>query len=586
MREPELERAAGGTMTRGGVTTRSRRPLGGALGAARVAGGALGAARVAGGALGARLAVLSGRGRRQVALAPATPEAALRAVRRAAVTGVVGSLAIAWGASQPSSPFTLKEPGSWFFGIPPAPLVQNVVPAPGKGLFLGIVAVYGGMILMIRAWYRVVRATNAAPGMPVRRLVPLFVAWVLPLLVVAPLFSRDVYSYVAQGEMMSRHIDPYRYGPEVLGVNPFVNLVDPMWRNVTSPYGPFFLWLAGAVMTLTGHQELAAVVVLRLVELAGTVLFAAFVPGLARSYGRDGATAFALVALSPLVLLHLVAGAHNDALMLGFMVAGLAVARRGRPVLGVVLVSLAVAVKVPAALAVVYIGWNWLGDGRSWRARVRPVASALLLCGATVAVLSALVGLGWGWVGALGDPGTVRSWLDVPTALGMLAGKAVAALGLGDHTTALVTVTRGLGFLLAGAIGVRLLWRSDRSDDLRAMGLTFLAVVAFGPVAQPWYLSWGLVVYAVVAVGRAQSLVRHASAAASFIGLPGGWVLLDQLGSANPWLLGAAAVLLVVLLAAPLVARGGSGRAGGATRDGAPGGRGGTRVLDALGVPR
>ena len=34
-----------------------------------------------------------------------------------------------------------------------------------------------------------------------------------PLLVVAPLFSRDVFSYAAQGEMMSHHINPYHYGP-------------------------------------------------------------------------------------------------------------------------------------------------------------------------------------------------------------------------------------------------------------------------------------------------------------------------------------------------------------------------------------
>ena len=44
-----------------------------------------------------------------------------------------------------------------------------------------------------------------------------FALWIVPLLIIAPLFSRDVYSYVAQGEMMSHHISPYHYGPGVLG---------------------------------------------------------------------------------------------------------------------------------------------------------------------------------------------------------------------------------------------------------------------------------------------------------------------------------------------------------------------------------
>ena len=74
------------------------------------------------------------------------------------------------------------------------------------------------------------------------------------------------------------------------------------------------------------------------------------------------------------MLLHLVAGAHNDAFMLGFLVAGLSVAREGRPVLGVLLCTIGAMVKVPAFIGVVYIGWGWLGDDVPWRSRLRPTA--------------------------------------------------------------------------------------------------------------------------------------------------------------------------------------------------------------------
>ena len=56
--------------------------------------------------------------------------------------------------------------------------------------------------------------------MPIRPLAYMLALWILPLLVVAPLFSRDVFSYAAQGEMMSHHINPYHYGPGTLGLGP------------------------------------------------------------------------------------------------------------------------------------------------------------------------------------------------------------------------------------------------------------------------------------------------------------------------------------------------------------------------------
>ena len=65
------------------------------------------------------------------------------------------------------------------------------------------------------------------------------------MLVVAPIFSRDVYSYAAQGAMMSYHINPYHYGPFTLGAGPYVNPVDPLWLNTPAPYGPLFLMMDG-----------------------------------------------------------------------------------------------------------------------------------------------------------------------------------------------------------------------------------------------------------------------------------------------------------------------------------------------------
>jgi len=477
---------------------------------------------------------------------------------RPAIIGTIASIVVLIGASSSSSPFTLKSvPGAWWFGIP-APSIVPGSPSPGQQLFLGVVPVYAAMIIMLRVWYDVVKIAGRHPGIPVRKLVPVFVAWVAPLLFVAPLFSRDLYSYAAQGDMMSHHINPYTYGPSVLGQGPFVGLVDKLWQNVGSPYGPVFLTIAGWIVDLSGHNVLVSVEGLRLLALLGTVMFSWAVPVIARSFGRDGSAAFAMAALNPLVLLHLVGGGHNDALMLGLLVAGYALARRGRPVAGIVLCAIGASVKVPALIGAVYIGWEWLGSGKSLRDRLRPLATAVLIAVAILSALSEAAGLGWGWISGLSNPDTVRSWLDPATAIGLGAGKLVSVIGLGNHQHALLTLARATGLVSAAVIAVVLLLRSEKVGSLVALGWTLIAVVMLSPVVQPWYATWGFVFLAPVVEGRSRRIVAVWSGIACFIGLPGSAVLSRELREANPLVLACALIVLVgflVFVLAPLFKR-------------------------------
>jgi hypothetical protein len=483
-----------------------------------------------------------------------------------ALFGFIGAAAITWGASLPSSPFTWKScsgivPGSvtvcrpWYFGIPAPPIVTGAPMPADKNLFIGLVAVYGGMVLMLQAWIALIRIARRYRGLPIKSFVAVFTAWTLPLLVVAPLFSRDAYSYAAQGEMMSRGISPYLFGPGMLGVNAFSGLVDKLWINVTSPYGPVFLWLAGVNATVVNHNELLAVVGFRLMAVVGVIMIAVYVPKLARSYGRDPSLAFVLAVLNPLILLHLIAGAHNDALMLGFLVAGLWYARSGHPVVGVLLCAIGAMIKVPALIGVVYIGWDWLGEEATPRARLKPTAVAAALALAVMAAVSQMVGLGWGWVTALGNTAAARSWIDPSNTVGDWSAHLLMALGLGDHSHFLLIAARDLGLLLAAAIALRLCWRATPSTTLRAMGLTFLAVVFLGPTVQPWYLAWPMVILAVVAERRLRTLVVVLSCLSCFFGLPGARSLVIQFAEADPILIVAASLVLLLLLINPLVMR-------------------------------
>ena len=467
---------------------------------------------------------------------------------RPAVLGFVALLAIVAGSSQQRSPFALKLPGAWFFGVPQT----TQTPASHQYELLGLVAVYGGLLLLIRVWYGLIRTVRQMPGIPVRKLVAVAALWTVPLLIAPPLFSRDVYSYAAQGELMSHHISPYQYGVGVLGSTPMVSLVDRLWINTPAPYGPLFMETDGLLTVAAGHHGLPDVVLLRLLEVGGVGLIALGLSMLARSYGRDPSYILVLAVLNPVTMLHLIGGAHNDGLMLGLLAVGLALAKRGRPVAGILLCALAASVKVPAAIGVVYIGWEWMGPGVPVRERIRPLVSAGLITVGVMGALSFVTGLGWSWVLNLATPGTVRSWVAPATGIGqLLTGMAhLVHIPVPEHFV--LSGTRLLGLGAAAVVGLWLLANLDRFGTLRAMGITMLLVVVLGPVVQPWYLSWGLILLAPVAEGRLRTLLVGASVTSAFIGLPGARQLLVDLFHADPLQVALSLVACLAVLTVPL----------------------------------
>jgi hypothetical protein len=434
------------------------------------------------------------------AVAPAQSELHLGLVRTA-ILGFVGTSAIVVGAVLGGQSFETHLSGAWFFGMPGGLFgsagTTNALP-PVASLAL----VFGGLILLSRVWFGFLRHLNRNQGFPVKRVVLVVTIWAVPLLLAPPLFSRDVYTYAAQGEMVSHHIDPYSYGPNVLGVTPFNTLADSVWSGNESPYGPTFLTVDGLVDQASGHQILADLVLLRLLEVAGIALMVAATPTLARSLKRDPAHAVLLGAGSPLVLLFLVGGDHNDALMAGLLVAGLAVAKRVGTVPGVILCALAAGVKSPAALGVLFLGWVWAGPDAGTRRRIGHTAVAGVIALATIEVMALISGTGWGWI---------RTTTTADAAFTGVTPVNVVARGISilSHAVLVPISTMGarpvfsvLGLLIAVYVGYRLLMRSPQDGVVRCLGLTLLVLSLLGPIVWAWYVTWGVVVLAPAAVGR------------------------------------------------------------------------------------
>ncbi|SCG38793.1 alpha-1,6-mannosyltransferase [Micromonospora halophytica] len=323
--------------------------------------------------------------------------------------------------------------------------------------------------------------------------------WLLPLLVTPPLGSRDVYAYSCQGASYTAGINPYEQGVSALPC-PWLDTISYIWRDTPAPYGPLFVMISGAIVGATGSLY-ASMALFRLVAVAGVALTAACLPVLARRCGVPVGRALWLALASPLVGVHLVSGAHNDALMVGLLIAGLAVvaSRPGRfwPLLaGGVLLGLAGGVKVTALVVVPFAALAAMSGPYSIRRLLRdgsPVAGGALaaVVGATLAA-----GLDFGWISGLEQGGLVVAWTSPSTAVGQTVGY-VAAL-FGAHIDAL-PVTRAIGVLVLAVLLVWLWWRARTRDPLWHAGLALAATVALAPLFHPWYWMWPLTVLAATA---------------------------------------------------------------------------------------
>jgi alpha-1,6-mannosyltransferase len=439
-------------------------------------------------------------------------------LRRTMLLGLTGSLAIVAGAVLGGSSFETHLAGAWFFGMPGGPL-GSFATADNLPTISSLALVFGGLILLTRVWIGFLGFLKQNQGFPVRRVVLVVLVWSVPLLLAPPLFSRDVYTYAAQGEMMSHHINPYAYGPSVLGATPFNGMADPVWSSSESPYGPTFLSADEVVDQVSGHQILPDLVLLRLLEVVGLALVVASTPTLARSLRRDPAHAVLIGAGSPLVLLSLIAGCHNDALMLGLLMAGLAVARRFGTLPGVILCALAAGVKSPALLGVVFLGWMWAGpDAPTWR-RIGHTAGAGLIALATMNVMSILSGTGWGWIGTTT---TANSSFTGITPINLVARSAsILSHVVGSPVSTLQArpVFSVLGLALAAYVGYRMLRRCPRDGVVLCLGVTLFALALLGPIVWAWYVTWGVVVLAPAATGRLRTALIAISTFWAFAGV-------------------------------------------------------------------
>ncbi|MFG1923493.1 polyprenol phosphomannose-dependent alpha 1,6 mannosyltransferase MptB [Cryptosporangium sp. NPDC048952] len=380
-----------------------------------------------------------------------------------------------------------------------------------------VLALFGLAVLAL-AFLRLYRLAEAR-SVDVSTVATIAAWWAAPMLLAPPVLSLDVWSYFAQGIMVGQGLDPYSYGPSLLGPGHILDPVSPVWRDTPAPYGPLMLATLHGVVTLSaGHISVAALL-LRGLVLVAVVAVAVLVTRLAPPDER--ALALTLVAANPLVVVHLVGGAHLDAL-LGLMAAVTIYAVRRRWYLVAALAAAcAFSVKLPGILLVGYLLAHLVRQPVPMRRRMAAVATI----GIVVLGCSLLVPHGWGWLSAMDVPGRIRIYWAPASLVGSLL---YLVTGGSVSFTDTLALARSV-VAAAGAIAIAgLLWRAGAEPNWRKagalVGAALLVLASSAPVMHAWYVVWGGVLLAACSGARARRWAVVLGAALCFSAVP------DQLG--------------------------------------------------------
>lgn len=428
---------------------------------------------------------------------------------RVALIGMLCTAAISGGSANPEFAFASTGWGAdWVNAI------GRTAPIP-----LDRILIVAGVAGLSWLWWRI-RPTAGRP--PVERANLVLLLWVLPLLWCPPVLSADAVLYADSGWIENVGGSVYAGGLGSAG-GPFAGQVDPLWQGSGVAYPPLTLVVDQIVVALSGATPYGSVIAMRLPALLGVALLALSLPPVARFLRPADPRAVGVAQwwglLNPLLVVHFVGGAHNDALMVGVALSALWVtviaARRPHDATRLVLlwlvapalVGVAMALKQQAGLTVLAVaGIPVLGQlrrqtlgPRLWTLGVRTAAVTAVAVG-TFAAITALTGKGLGWTAWLSLMGAAGT--PAPFALINSGGRFVVesmgydpagfqlVLGLVSNLTLLVV----LGWVVVHF--------SDR--PVAAVGWGALALAVLGQSMHPWYIPWSLALLGLEPLTRRQ----------------------------------------------------------------------------------
>jgi hypothetical protein len=358
---------------------------------------------------------------------------------------------------------------------------------------------------------------------------------------ITPVGSADIASYAAYGRIAALGQDPYVVTPihmpgnvpgdpskhlyGMIANNPYTKIVNPMWRDTPSVYGPISTWIHLLGALIGGPRPWLTIWALMIMTGIG-FLAAGY---LLMRTAENPVRASLMWVANPLLIVVLVAGGHLDVFLALTAIAAIVVSRRCRTAwhdVGVgLLVGIACGIKVNAAYVALGIAIPIIHD-RDWRrlARTMPVAGV---------VAGALYYVSWGF-GALKPLGQASRMVISPNIwrvvqwasfhLGARTSYPYDRAGL--HVQDMVTTVIGFAW---PPLMLALAWYlyNRLSPDVPTVVAATCALTFGWVIAASWSLPWySAIAWVTLALLPRNSLTRWLTLSTAVLGLMhfnGGW---------------------------------------------------------------
>lgn len=316
------------------------------------------------------------------------------------------------------------------------------------------------------------------------------------LVILPPLVSKDLFSNIFYGKIAARYsANPYLATPQQFPNDRLMAYVSLNWKNTAIVYGPLHTYLSIVLNLLAGHGVTANIYVFKsamaFFHLANVLLLwsiLGFHAPQRRAFGTM------LYAWNPIALAVGVGGAHNDLMMMTFLLLSLLFLLQGRKWAGFLFLCLSVLVKYVTVILLVALVLYLVREEEDIKGKVR----ALFLHAAFFALLFFLLFFPF-WEGFRTFDSTVRNLqLNNFSSVGGLLGHAFALF-----LEYVVRLPHSLAVDVGGVLSKALLlpvffvvlWSAPRRVRRRgdiphcffAVTLAFLLTTSY---YMPWYFLW------------------------------------------------------------------------------------------------
>lgn len=328
--------------------------------------------------------------------------------------------------------------------------------------------IYAAVVLSAFWFYwRLIRG-RWIKGQTTRTLIIASLLLQVTLLFSYPALSTDVFDYILNSRVAFLYQqNPWLIPSIAFPLDPFINLGS--WQRIPSVYGPTHHLLSILPALVGGNDLIRWLVGFKLLMLVCVVISILIVAKLVT--GKDKAKLLALFALNPFLLIESLGNAHNDIIMVAFMLASYLAFRRRQWILAGVSLGLGMMLKLFAVVFLPMYLWLLIREKR------KLMSSISLLGGFFVSVVAGV------WVMGVGTALEYLRLLDW-----------VFTLRLNSLPNLL---NQFPNWVFTAPFAVLALWVLLRVKDERKLikayvGLTLLYLMFVVPLYWAWYPIWYL----------------------------------------------------------------------------------------------